>query len=136
MGHHPTNGHPRMGTNARFDAVGFCQLPRCKETSGDTPLVATPGTLACTSGIITTIANRPPIKRPPKRADFDMTPRWPSFLLVKVIANKADDHLNVLVAGDDVRTSACLFSEQAAAHDRDQCGDDEKVEQREIFSYD
>lgn len=65
-----------------------------------------------------------------------MTPRWSSFLLVKVIANKADDHLNVLVAGNDVRTSACFFSEQAAAHDRDQRGDDEKVEQREIFSYD
>jgi hypothetical protein len=65
-----------------------------------------------------------------------MTPRWPSFLFVKVIANKADDNLNVLVAGDDVQISACLFSEQPAAHDRDQRGDDEKVEQREIFSYD
>jgi hypothetical protein len=56
--------------------------------------------------------------------------------VVQVIANKADDHLNVVVAGGDLQISACLFSEQPAAHDRDQRGDDEKVEQREIFSYD
>jgi hypothetical protein len=46
------------------------QFVRCNDTIGDMPLVATPGTLARTSGIITTIVSRPPIKSPPRRADL------------------------------------------------------------------